>query len=180
MKTRFKKQLSLIIAITLLAFMSSSLTAQKTYKNTTDIPEYITTPDVVETSIGTLHFFDGVPTKETAELTQDFLLKARGVDAFLKGIPGASLQALRKGPAALGVDAVGKVALFEKLMDSHALFLTANTSTLYIFPYVNTTDGPVVVEVPPMMLGAFDDAWFRFVSDVGLAGPDKGKIEKVK
>ncbi len=146
-----------------------------TYKNTTDIPQNITTPDEVETSIGTLHFFDGVPTKETAELTQDFLLKARGVDAFLKGIPGASLQALRKGPAALGVDANGKVALFEKLMDSHALFLTANTSTLYIFPYVNTTDGPVVVEVPPMMLGAFDDAWFRFVSDVGLAGPDRGK-----
>ncbi len=146
-----------------------------TYKNTTDIPQNITTPDVVETSIGTLHFFDGVPTKETAELAQDFLLKARGVDAFLKGIPGASLQALRKGPAALGVNANGKVALFEKLMDSHALFLTANTSTLYIFPYLNTTDGPVVVEVPPMMLGAFDDAWFRFVSDVGLAGPDKGK-----
>jgi len=148
----------------------------QTYKNTTEIPENITTPDVVETSIGTLHFFDGVPTKETAELTQDFLLKARGVDAFLKGIPGASLQELRKGPAVLGVDAVGKVAIFEKLMDSHALFLTANTSTLYIFPYVNTTDvGPVVVEVPPMMLGAFDDAWFRFVSDVGLAGPDHGK-----
>jgi len=147
----------------------------KTYKNTTDIPENITTPDVVETSIGTLHFFDGVPTKETAELTQDFLLKARGVDAFLKGIPGASLQELRKGPASLGVDAVGKVALFEKLMDSHALFLTANTSTLYIFPYVNTKDGPVVVEVPPGMLGAFDDAWFRYVVDVGLAGPDRGK-----
>jgi len=116
------------------------------------------------------------PQKETAELTQDFLLKARGVDAFLKGIPGASLQALRKGPGLLGVDAVGKVALFENLMDSHALFLTANTSTLYIFPYINTTDGPVV-DVPPMMLGAFDDAWFRFVSDVGLADPTKEKEE---
>ena len=146
------------------------------YKMTTHIPENIMTPDEVKTSIGTLEFFDGVPTKETAQLTQDFLLKARGVDAFLKGIPGASLQALRKGPATIGVDANGKVALFENLMNSHALFLTANTSTLYIFPYVNTKDdGPVVVEVPPMMLGAFDDAWFRFVSDVGLAGPDQGK-----
>jgi len=175
-----KSQTKSITAILLIAIsmmiITSSITAQKKYKNTTDIPKNIMTPDVVETSIGTLHFFDGVPTKETAELAQDFLLKARGVDAFLKGIPGASLQALRKGPAALGVDAVGKVAIFEKLMDSHALFLTANTSTLYIFPYVNTTDvGPVVVEVPPMMLGAFDDAWFRFVSDVGLAGPDRGK-----
>jgi hypothetical protein len=171
-----KKQMKSIITAAMLMLIVGSAFGQHKYKNTTDIPENIMTPDVVETSIGTLNFFDGVPTKETAELTQDFLLKARGVDAFLKGIPGASLQALRKGPGALGVKGNGKVAIFEKLMDSHALFLTANTSTLYIFPYVNTKDdGPVVVEVPPMMLGAFDDAWFRFVSDVGLAGPDKGK-----
>jgi len=165
-----------LFAGVLLSQAMASKNPSEQYKMTTPIPENIMTPDEVKTSIGTLEFFDGVPTKETAQLTQDFLLKARGVDAFLKGIPGASLQALRKGPATIGVDANGKVALFENLMNSHALFLTANTSTLYIFPYVNTKDdGPVVVEVPPMMLGAFDDAWFRFVSDVGLAGPDHGK-----
>ncbi len=174
------EKISIYFSVSGLACRTSCY-GNRNVQNTTKIPANITTPAVVETSIGILNFFDGVPTRETAQITQDFLLKARGVDAFLKGIPGASLQALRKGPAALGVDANGKVALFEKLMDSHALFLTANTSTLYIFPYVNTKDdGPVVVEVPPMMLGAFDDAWFRFVSDVGLAGPDKGKIEKVK
>jgi len=171
--SRIKQVTAGIFAVTLCAV---AVQAGTTYKMTTPIPENIMTPDKVKTSIGTLRFFDGVPTKKTAKLTQEFLFKARGVDAFLKGIPGASLQALRKGPAAVGVDAVGKVALFNKLMDSHALFLTANTSTLYIFPYINTMDvGPVVVEVPPMMLGAFNDAWFRFVSDVGLAGPDHGK-----
>jgi len=147
-----------------------------TYKNTTEIPSGITTPDVVETSIGTLNFFDGVPTKETAELAQDFLLKSRGVDVFMKGIPGLSLRGLRTGPAELGVNANGKVAIFDKLMDSKALFLTANTSTLYILPYIDTKEeGPIVVEVPPMMLGAFNDAWFRYIGDVGLAGPDRGK-----
>ena len=30
--------------------------------------EAISTPDQVETSIGTLEFFDGIPTRETAEL----------------------------------------------------------------------------------------------------------------
>jgi len=151
-------------------------TKTRIYKMTTPIPSNIMTPDVVKTSIGTLNFFDGVPTKETANLVQDYLDRARGVDVFLRGIPGASLQELRKGPAVLGVDAIGKVAIFDKLMDSHALFLTANTSTLYIMPHVNTKDvGPVVVEVPPKMLGAFNDAWFRYVGDVGLAGPDHGK-----
>lgn len=57
----------------------------------------IQTPDAVETSIGTLHFFDGAPTNETTQLVYDNLDRMRGVDAFLKGMPGASLQALIDG-----------------------------------------------------------------------------------
>ena len=34
-------------------------------KMTTDIPASITAPDKVETSIGTLEYFDGVPTEKT-------------------------------------------------------------------------------------------------------------------
>jgi hypothetical protein len=36
-------------------------------------------------------------------------------------------------------------------------------------------DGPMVAEIPPGILGPVDDAFFRFVTDVGLTGPDKGK-----
>ena len=36
-------------------------------------------------------------------------------------------------------------------------------------------DGPVVVEAPPNILGVVDDFWFRYVIDLGNAGPDKGK-----
>ena len=174
----YKKLFSPVVLLAVIVLIASCSTVDNniTYLNTTEIPVNITTPDVVETSIGTLNFFDGVPTKDTADLVQEYLDRARGVDAFLKGIPGASLQELRKGPASLGVDAVGKVGIFDKLMDSRSLFLTGNTSTLYIMPYLNTKEvGPIVVEVPPMMLGAFDDAWFRFVGDAGLTGPDKGK-----
>jgi hypothetical protein len=35
---------------------------------TTEIPASITTPDRVETRIGTLEFFDGIPTKATSAL----------------------------------------------------------------------------------------------------------------
>jgi hypothetical protein len=35
--------------------------------------------------------------------------------------------------------------------------------------------GPLVVEVPPNVLGAVQDMWFRYVIDVGNAGPDRGK-----
>ena len=70
----------------------------------------IPTPDRVETSIGTLEYLDGAPSKETAQKVYDFLDTMRGVDTFLKGMPGA-----------------------------------------------------------------FNDAWFRYVEDIGTAGPDKGK-----
>ena len=40
--------------------------------------------------------------------------------------------------------------------------------------YLNTKDGPLVLEIPPAVLGPLDDAWFRWVTDVGVTGPDKG------
>lgn len=33
----------------------------------------------------------------------------------------------------------------------------------------------MVLEAPPGVLGPVDDACFRFVTDVGMTGPDKGK-----
>jgi hypothetical protein len=61
-------------------------------------------------------------------------------------------------------------------MDSKPLFLTAITSTLYATPNLNMKElGPMVMEVPAGMLGAFNDAWFRYISDIGPFGPDKGQ-----
>jgi len=51
-----------------------------------DIPAKITTPETVETRIGTLHFPNGVPDKETTQKVYDQLDFGRGVDAFLRGM----------------------------------------------------------------------------------------------
>mgnify|MGYP003119461752 CR=1 FL=1 len=53
-----------------------------TYANTTPIPEGITTPDLVDTSIGTLTFDDGAPTRDTADKVFDYLDTMRGVDVL--------------------------------------------------------------------------------------------------
>ena len=60
-------------------------------------------------------------------------------------------------------------------MDSKSLFLTANTESIYAMAWLNLKDGPVVVESPPNTLGLVDDFWFHYVTDLGNAGPDKGK-----
>ena len=136
----------------------------------------ISTPNKVKTSIGTLKFLDGAPYPKTAEKAYDFLDTMRGVDVFLNGIPAASLHALIKGNHEVGAVEVHQVMVMDKLMNSKPYFLTGNTSTMYIILTLDLErDGPTVLEMPGGMLGAIDDAWFRYVEDIGPAGPDKGK-----
>jgi len=40
---------------------------------------------------------------------------------------------------------------------------------------IDLSKGPVVLETPPKFLGTVQDAWFRWVVDVGLPGPDRGE-----
>jgi len=136
----------------------------------------IQTPDSVETSIGTLKFIDGAPHPETAQKVYDYLDTMRGVDAFLKGIPAASIQGMMEGPRVIGQETSNQVVIFEELADANSLYLTTNTSTMYVFGRLDLkADGPTVVEMPPGMLGAFQDAWFRYAGDIGPFGQDKGK-----
>ncbi len=136
----------------------------------------ISTPDSVETSIGTLRFFDGVPTDETVQTVYDNLDRMRGVQVFLTTLGGASMYRLRAGNKKIGIDKSNKVAIFSQLLNSKSLYLTGNTSTLYAQTYLDTeVDGPTVIEIPPGMLGMINDSWFRWVEDLGAIGPDKGQ-----
>jgi hypothetical protein len=142
-----------------------------------EILDAISTPDQVETSIGTLEFFDGIPTKETARRLYDNLDFLRGVETFLNGIPAASVEALRRGQESLGARSSNQVLIFDELMDSQPLFLTGNTDTVYCSVFLDLQkDGPTVIEVPPRTgPGTVNDAYFRFVIDTGPPGPDRGE-----
>ena len=143
---------------------------------TTPIPASITTPDRVHSSIGALQYFDGVPTPETAETVYDYLDRSRAVEVFLNSIPAMSMSALRAGQAAAGADACNKICIFDTLMDSTSLVLTGNTSTMYAIGFLDLAkDGPCVIDLPPKMLGILDDMAFLYMTDLGVAGPDKGK-----
>lgn len=139
------------------------------------VPPAIETPDKVHTELlGDLEFFDGMPSKETVRKAYDFLDLSRGAEAFLDGIPAASVYALLEGVKSAGVRP-GELAHFEELADARTLLLTANSTTMYAMIELDLKDGPLVVEIPPGVLGPVDDAYFRFVTDVGLTGPDRGK-----
>jgi hypothetical protein len=157
--------------------MTQSESTQVTPGYNTPIPSKIMTPDRVETRIGTLNFFDGLPTKETAEKVFDNLDFMRGVEVFLNFIPATSLEGMHQGMVGLGVDRCNKVVIMDHLMDSTPLFLTGNTDTVYASGILDLEkDGPTVVEVPAGSgPGTVNDAYFRFVIDMGSPGPDRGQ-----
>ena len=157
-----------------LAFTTAHGADAPKMKMTTDIPSSITIPDEVPTRLGTLKFTDGFPDDATVQKVYDNLDFQHAVQAYLTGLPAVSIQGGRLGLTGLG-PANQTVAISETLLDSKSLFLTANTTTPYTVVWLDLTNGPLVMEVPPMILGPLDDAWFRWVTDVGITGPDKGK-----
>ena len=166
------------VVFTLLILMHSSFAlAQepKKPKYSADVPKFLLTPDKVETGLlGDLEFFDGMPSESTVKKTYDFLDLSRGVDAFLNGMPAASIYAMLEGLKKAGLEP-GDLGITENLLDARGLLLTAQSTTPYAFAEIDLKNGPVVVEIPGPVLGSLDDAFFRFVSDVGLTGPDQGK-----
>ena len=169
-----REQIGTILGALLLMSLPASTWAQEP-KFAAKAPESVLTPSKVHTELlGELEFFDGMPSKATVKKTYDFLDFSRGVEAFLNGIPAASVYGLLEGFKEAGLNP-GDLAIFEELMDARSLFLTANSTTMYAMMEVDVKDGPIVVEVPPGVLGPVDDAYFRFVTDIGMTGPDQGK-----
>lgn len=137
------------------------------------IPPAITTPDRLPTSLGTLAFKDGAPSKETVAKVYDYLDLIHGVEAFVNAYQGASVASIFRGMEAAGIPN-NTALIFSELMDAKSLFLTANADTIYFWVNLDVSKGPIVVETPPLSLGVVDDMWFQWVTDFGLPGPDRG------
>lgn len=165
------------ITLTIRAALACALAATTAHAQQykAKVPASITTPNTVETRIGTLKFHDGLPDPETVKKVYDNLDFVRGVDAFLLGIPSANVQGLRRGFIEGGFLPNQGFGISEGLADARSLFLTPNTVVVYTWAIIDVKDGPMVLQVPPGVLGILDDAHFRWVTDLGLPGPDKGK-----
>ena len=169
---------SLRIVVSALAFStltSSTLAAEPKYK--ANIPGYIITPDSVSTQYaGELTFVDGFPTNETLAKANDFMDTARAFELFESGMATASMYAMLKGHREIGVVPNKTVALTEQLMDARSLWLTPNTTTPYAHAEINVKEGPVVIEIGSPVISILDDAYFKYVGDIGIGNPkDAGK-----
>lgn len=119
-------------------------------------PASVLTPDRVETRLGTLKFFDGLPDEATVQIAYDNLDLQRRVQAFLAGLPAADMCGMREGYRSFG-PANQTLLMTESLMDSGALMFVANTETIYNLAWLDTKNGPLVIEMPPTVLGFIND-----------------------
>jgi hypothetical protein len=143
-------------------------------KMTTQVPAGIASPDKVETRLGTLEFFDGFPDDASVEKVYDNLDFQRAVQAYLLALAPVNMAGLREGLLTVGPANV-TIPTFESNLNARSVFLTPNATTPYTWIWIDLHDGPLVVEVPPMTLGMIDDFWFKYVTDIGIVGPDRGK-----
>lgn len=173
----FKKATVVAFAVTTLACIATpALVMASEPKYKAEVPDSISTPDQVETKyVGELNFVDGFPTNETVTKTYDFLDTSRAVELFLDAIPVTSMYAMLNGHAEIGIRANHGVGITETLMNARSLWLTPQTTTPYVHVEVDVKNGPVVFEIGSPVLGLLDDAFFRYVADIGIPGPDKGK-----
>jgi hypothetical protein len=144
------------------------------YKYSTPIAPGIATPNKLETSIGTLNLSDGYPDADTVQKIYDNLDQSRALQAYLLALPMVNQAGMRASLRKFGPDNRTDV-IWETLVDSRTVELTANDNTVYSFIWLDTKKGPLVVEIPPKVLGLIDDFWYRWVADVGITGADRGK-----
>lgn len=131
----------------------------------------------IETPLGRIGLENGYPAQESVPMLFDALDFQRATQAYLWSVPAVSFVSLRKGwERDFGVY-YNNFVIADNFVDTKGLYYTANTTTIYAVTMIDLgRDGAVVVEIPAgATLGIIDDFWQRAVTDVGLAGPDRGQ-----
>ena len=94
------------------------ITQQPEMKMTIPIPQNITTPAKVESAIGTLEFFDGIPIGDTKDKVYDYVDRARAVQIYISMMPAVSTYSLLQGSKDVGMGESNQVLIWEQLGDS--------------------------------------------------------------
>ncbi len=163
-----------LLALMVSVALSATSASADDYKYQTQMPPGVAAPDSVETRLGTLKFDYGYPDDATAKIIYDNLDFQRAVQSYLLALPPVNQAANRNAIRPLG-PVNRTVPIFEQLVTPEQIFLTANDNTVYSWPWLDLTKGPLIVEVPPKVLGLVDDMWYHWVTDVGITGADKGE-----
>jgi len=110
------------------------------------------------------------------------MIERRAVEAIIWGMPIVNFDLMYEAMVRLG-GAANQVLYWSRLPDWKNQTLTPNPDSIYLMPFIDTTDaGPMVLEIPPAddgtIVGSVMDCWQAPLEDVGPAGLDKGQGAK--
>ncbi|HXO67877.1 MAG TPA: DUF1254 domain-containing protein [Bradyrhizobium sp.] len=119
-------------------------------------------------------FKGGYPTPETVQKAYDDADLARAIQAYKFFYPTVSFEGTWRGNLKEGAVVNSVFPLLEG--SPNQLVFTPNSDTPYAGLPLDLSKGPIVIDIPPgPIMGAANDLNQRWVSDLGLPGPDAGK-----
>ena len=106
------------------------------------------------------------------------MLERRAVEAVIWGMPAVNYDLMRQEMLDTTDAEPNQVIYWGRPLDWMNQTLTPNPDTMYFMAFFDTSDGPVVIDVPPAEGGSLNGnvvtAWQMPLEDVGLLGVDKG------
>jgi hypothetical protein len=104
-------------------------------------------------------------------------VERRAVEAVIWGMPAVNTELMYQAMFRLG-GKPNQIVYWSGLLDWRNQTLTPNPDVIYFMAFFNTSDGPVVIEIPQaddgVINGSIMDPWQAALEDVGPAGVDKG------
>jgi len=103
----------------------------------------------------------------------------RGIEAMNWALPAVSMLSMRDANFSLG-GGYNTIYWLSQVPTALQEAITANNQTPYASIFINTKEGPVILDVPPAtartaIFGSAIDVWQVPIADIGPAGSDQGK-----
>ena len=181
------KNLKLLFIILFIVGIITPIIAQKTveHRNLFETPsekqtakDFKPAADKMKTSFGELKF-EGTsfPTAESAQKIYDEMDLQRATQAYMDFTPAMSLYSIIKSQIRdFGLKTSSDIGVMANFMKPSENYLTGNDVTVYAVASIDLKiDGPTVVDIPSGVFGNANDANFRYLTDFGPTGADKGK-----
>lgn len=118
------------------------------------------------------------PQKASAEDIVGRSIERRAVEAVIWGMPAVNYDLMYEAMVRETRGEFNQIVYWSRLPDWKNQTLTPNPDAIYLMPFFNVKDGPMVIEIPPsdsgVINGTIMDDWQVPLEDVGPAGVDKG------
>jgi len=121
--------------------------------------------------LANLPFPEDYPTKDTTQTLRDELLFQRATQVYLWALPILNTMGMKEGSEKVFGAGYNVLPTWKQRLDAKTIVTTPNSDVINAMSYLDVgKDGPLVVEVPGLIQGMFDDFYQRPLPGVAPGG----------